>query len=156
MTTCFSEIENSPFKENYFTLLFACTSSFNFSSNHAVIIQIFGRKRICLFPPSQSRNLYPFSAQDGPPRTSRMDLGKLIRGCAEEESMFPLFASVTQQLHVVIDAGEMLYIPPHWWHFVAAVDDNASVLMPFDLSSTEQAQVNRQWTKPDWGVYTRQ
>ena len=39
---------------------------------HAVMLQIFGSKRITLFPPSQSMNLYPFAATEDAPRTSRL------------------------------------------------------------------------------------
>ena len=48
------------------------TTPLHFDMAHAVILQIFGSKRITLFPPSQSRNLYPFAATEGAPRTSRL------------------------------------------------------------------------------------
>ena len=34
---------------------------------------------------------------------------------------------------VVLEAGEMLYTPPGWWHTVAGETATVAVLLPFDM-----------------------
>ena len=39
--------------------------------------------------------------------------------------------------------GDLVYIPPGWWHYVEALEGNASVLLPFDMSVAEQQSLPR-------------
>ena len=62
--------------------------------------QLFGRKRVELFPPSESAALYPFAAAAGPPRTSRIHLARAVGGCPDQRARFPLFPGVRGALRV--------------------------------------------------------
>jgi ribosomal protein L16 Arg81 hydroxylase len=43
-----------------------------------------------------------------------------------DETVFPLF-SQARHLDCVLNAGEALFIPKGWWHYVRALDDSISV-----------------------------
>jgi len=43
-----------------------------------------------------------------------------------DESRFPLYHQA-RGFKLVLHAGEMLYLPPKWWHFVASLDISCSV-----------------------------
>ncbi|MEM7199586.1 MAG: cupin-like domain-containing protein [Planctomycetota bacterium] len=76
-----------------------------------VLCQIFGTKRIVLFPPGQSRLLYPFPWYTHVLNFSRVDPR------APDRASFPRFADATP---IVVDMrpGDMIYVPVHWWHAV--------------------------------------
>jgi lysine-specific demethylase 8 len=44
---------------------------------------------------------------------------------------FPLFAQA-QGEELVLEAGEMLYLPPHYWHFVRSLSVSFSISFWFD------------------------
>ncbi len=129
----------------------------HFDLCHGCLAQIVGRKRVWLFPPSESKWLYPNAANNTAGRTvrtSRVDLPGLL---GEEESSraqlqkYPQTANARGGLVCEVTPGECLYIPPFWWHCVEAMDANVSLLMPFDLNVAEQRGVDRPWTRDDWG-----
>jgi len=37
----------------------------------------------------------------------------------------------------MLEPGQVLYIPPFWWHHVESLEYCISVLLPFDLDATE-------------------
>ena len=113
--------------------------------------QVHGRKRVTVCPPRDSAHLYPFSVADGAPRTSRVDLWGWNRGDAAERQRFPDVARATQ-LECELAPGDVVYIPPAWWHHVEALDGNVSVLLPFDMTAAEQQELPRPWTTAAWGV----
>ena len=43
----------------------------------------------------------------------------------------------TSPREVLLQAGEMLYIPPGWWHTVENVTATIAVLLPFDMVDGE-------------------
>ena len=43
----------------------------------------------------------------------------------------------TSPREVFLEAGQMLYIPPGWWHTVENVTATIAVLLPFDMSGGE-------------------
>lgn len=103
------------------------------------------RKLWILFPFTDSKYLYP------------------TRIPYEESSIFsdvnienpdlvkhPLY-SKTHPYHIVLEKGDLLYVPQHWWHFVKTIDDDngqasisANIWLPLedDLNHLKEAIVH--------------
>jgi hypothetical protein len=124
----------------------------HFDMCHAVISQVRGRKSALLVAPSDSHNVYPFSrASPQGPRCSRVDVVQWRSGNQQQLTRFERVSLVT--FHTcVLDEGDLLYIPPFWWHAIEAVDSNISILTPFDMSKDEQRAAQRPWTMDTWGL----
>ena len=89
---------------------------FDTSDNFHVIVK--GGKTVVLFPPKDAQWLYPFS--DVPIQSQLDPLASNVLG------KFPLFNKTSPHVvHVV--AGEALYIPRLWWHWVEATDTTVSL-----------------------------
>lgn len=86
---------------------------------HNLLCQVFGHKRIILAAPEDSCNLYPHQG-DMLSNTSLID--------AEHVDLeeFPLAGKV-KFYHLTLYKGEMLYIPPKWWHYVRSLEKSLSV-----------------------------
>ena len=127
----------------------------HFDHCHSVICQVVGRKRVTCFAPRDATMLYPFCLSDGNVRTSRVDLWTWRFGSREARSSarssHPGVASA-MPLETVLCPGDVVYIPPGWWHHVETLDSGSiSVLMPFQQSSDEQHAMDHPWTLPGWG-----
>lgn len=86
---------------------------------HNLLSQVIGSKAILLFDPQYSPDMYPHPGLMS--NTSQIDvLGDVDPG------KFPRFASVPR-LKCSLKAGEMLYIPPLWWHSVRSLTPSFSV-----------------------------
>jgi len=85
----------------------------------ALATQLLGRKRFVLFPPSETRHLYAdLSLLDRDRRnTSRVPW-------VDPDVIPSGFSGLAKaaQLEVILEPGEMLYIPTHWWHAVFGED----------------------------------
>jgi len=77
------------------------------AGTHAFLMQIYGRKEFILYPPDQENFLYPMPGQRN---------HSLIRDISHPDLVaYPLFASATPT-RFVLEPGELLFIPCHWWH----------------------------------------
>mmetsp|Transcript_9962 Transcript_9962/g.29900 ORF Transcript_9962/g.29900 Transcript_9962/m.29900 type:complete len:327 (+) Transcript_9962:389-1369(+) len=81
--------------------------------------QIWGRKRVQLFAADYQQHLYCFTNMVLR-NTSQVDVNSV------DASAFPLFNQVPWQ-DVTLEAGEMLYIPRKWFHFMEARSPSFSV-----------------------------
>ena len=82
-------------------------------------VQVVGRKRVRLYDAALPRgSLYPHAGVMS--NTSEVD------AAAPDGARFPSFPAAPT-FDVVIAPGEMLYIPPGWWHHVTALDVSFSV-----------------------------
>jgi lysine-specific demethylase 8 len=86
---------------------------------HNLLSQVVGEKYIKLFSPLFTPHLYPH--QD-----------KLLFNTSQvnvenaDLQQFPLYAEANY-LECVLSSGEMLYIPPKWWHYVRSLSISFSV-----------------------------
>lgn len=77
------------------------------------LVHFYGRKRITLFAPRDTARLYPFRSKAY--NMSQVNIDE------PDEVRFPKLADA-QPYHVEIGPGDMLYIPPFWWHQVYSLE----------------------------------
>jgi histone arginine demethylase JMJD6 len=85
---------------------------------HAFLMQVHGRKEFILFRPDQEQFLYPS------PERENLSLIKNVEN--PDLGMFPLFANATP-MKFVLDQGEMVFIPSHWWHTTKMLTTSISI-----------------------------
>ncbi|XP_034174793.2 bifunctional peptidase and arginyl-hydroxylase JMJD5 [Osmia lignaria lignaria] len=94
-------------------------SPLHFDPKNNLLCQVFGYKRIILYHPDDSFNLYPYDT-------------KLLNNTAQvdplnpNEEKWPNF-SKAKGLIGYLKPGEVLYIPPKWWHHVTALTPSFSI-----------------------------
>ncbi|MBW4673834.1 MAG: cupin-like domain-containing protein [Desmonostoc geniculatum HA4340-LM1] len=100
---------------------FSSNSSLHFDAEHNIFAQIRGRKRILLYPPIDYLSFYP------PLEDSAGALyGSKVNPDSLDLELFPKFPW-QEKIELVLQPGEILYLPPFWWHYLTAVDDNISL-----------------------------
>lgn len=89
---------------------------YDIDMSHVFLNQIHGRKRVLLFAPDQSRNLYhhPFTV------ASYVDLNH------PDYQRFPALALV-KGYEVVLQPGETLFMPSGYWHYIEYTDGGYSI-----------------------------
>ncbi|NES98967.1 MAG: cupin-like domain-containing protein [Sphaerospermopsis sp. SIO1G2] len=90
-------------------------SPLHWDSAQNLLSQIQGRKRILLFEPKQTEFLYPFPANSKIPHMSQVKVDR------PDFNKFPKSQNA-RYTECTIEAGEMLFIPPFWWHQVYSLD----------------------------------
>jgi [protein]-arginine 3-hydroxylase / protease len=91
---------------------------------HNLLSQVFGSKLVILAEPASTSNLYAhdhFVLNN----TSQVDAEHL------DFEKFPLCKAVTFK-RLILRAGQVLYIPPGWWHYVKSLSPSFSVSFWFD------------------------
>lgn len=103
-----------------------------------ILAQIQGRKQLWLVPPDLSYCMYPSSKYDFRSTLSQVDPDSWDR------RRFPLFEQV-RPIPVVLEPGQMLFIPRGWWHRVQSLDPSISVnTFAHDLSGI---LIHQSWAK---------
>ncbi len=90
------------------------------------LMQLYGAKKVVLFPPSATSNLYPF------PIYTHLRHGLKLRCWYSQVDIekpdlqsFPKFKQALQhQQEVILNQGETLYIPAYWWHEVTSLGED--------------------------------
>ncbi|XP_064617920.1 HSPB1-associated protein 1 homolog isoform X2 [Liolophura sinensis] len=106
-----------------------------------LVAQISGRKRWILFPPEQTDHLYPTrvpfeeSSVFSDVNITRPNLQK-----------FPKLKKTTPYL-VTLEAGDVLLVPRHWWHFVQCLEPAVSINTWINLDVDHEARVQEALTQ---------
>lgn len=91
----------------------------HFDLQENVGIVVAGRRRFTLFPPDQLANLYPGPFELTPAGTPI----SLVDPAKPDLDRFPRFAeAAAHEQSAVLDPGDAIYIPYHWWHGVDSLE----------------------------------
>ncbi|CDG82039.1 cupin-like domain-containing protein [Janthinobacterium agaricidamnosum] len=96
------------------------SSPMHFDRHENLNVQLHGSKRWVLFSPDQSANVYYGQGRDIPVIYSPVDMS------APDHERFPLLAGA-ERYDFVLQAGQVLYLPPGWWHYVESQSDAINV-----------------------------
>jgi hypothetical protein len=96
-----------------------CFSPLHYDKADNFLMQVLGRKQLILFDKTDARYLYPNVGQQYE-HLSMIDLS------TPDHVRFPLMKHA-QPYTVLIEPGDVLYIPRRWWHAVYSLDTAVSV-----------------------------
>jgi histone arginine demethylase JMJD6 len=85
---------------------------------HAFLMQVYGQKKFIIYPPSQEKFLYPSPEKENLSLINSVDTPDLEK--------FPLFANAEPTVFI-LEPGEMLFIPSHWWHTTKMLTPSISI-----------------------------
>ncbi|XP_018366263.1 PREDICTED: lysine-specific demethylase 8 isoform X1 [Trachymyrmex cornetzi] len=94
-------------------------SPLHFDPKNNLLSQVFGYKRVILYSPTETNNLYPYDT-------------KLLNNTAQVDPVRPDYDKwpnfrKASGMTFYLKPGEMLYIPPKWWHHVTALTPSFSI-----------------------------
>lgn len=118
-----------------------------------ILMQLYGSKRLVLFPPSQLSNLYPF------PVMAHLRYGLRRRASYSQVypdrpdfATFPKFCEAFQQRYeVILEPGDVLFIPVGWWHEVTTLGNGVVCSVNRFWSVLPRQRGLRSWNK--WRIH---
>lgn len=95
----------------------------------AVLVNLYGKKRVGLYSPTETDHLYPYRWYEvlG---TERIPAFNWSRVLPDTRDQFPALDRLSGY-EVVLEPGEMLFIPIHWWHWAESLGPSISVTLLF-------------------------
>ncbi|XP_045515738.1 lysine-specific demethylase 8 isoform X2 [Pieris brassicae] len=84
-----------------------------------LLAQVVGEKKIYLFSPNDSENLYPYESE-------LLDNTARVDPRIPDLNKYPKYQDA-KAYYCVLKPGQMLFIPPKWWHFVESLSISFSV-----------------------------
>ena len=100
----------------------------HYDGYHNFYAQLYGTKRFTMFKPTNWPGLYPYPFLHPSHAQAQVNLS--------DASDFPLVGKV-EAVEVVLEPGDMLYMPPLWFHYVESLDVSISVNVWTDSKQTE-------------------
>jgi len=95
---------------------------------------ITGAKRYILSPPRECSKLGIFTSKKSPiyrhsllnfAHIAHLEDEKKVQGMSEDERHWLERAGEAQSVETVLKAGEVLYIPSHWFHYIISLQKSA-------------------------------
>lgn len=119
---------------------------FDGDNAHAAITEIHGLKEMILFAPEDSRFVYP---KPGAGNVSLVD-----NPHSPDLARFPLMANA-KPYQVVLEPGQMIFIPSRWWHTARPLTPSVSVCTNIldgsnwagFVDDSANAKINDQWRR---------
>ena len=114
----------------------------HYDGYHNFYAQLYGKKRFLLLRPTNWPGLYPYPFLHPSHAQAQVNVSSL-----EEQSKFPLVQKV-ETFEAVLEPGDLLYIPPLWFHEVESLDVSISVNVWTDSAQTKVAEKLYQLSLP--------
>lgn len=96
-----------------------CKTPLHYDDKENFFTQVFGEKRVLLFSPSQTEYLYQAHGQ-------KHDHMSRVNVFNPNETEFPRYTNA-ESSEVIVEPGDMLYIPKGWWHAVEPLSTSISI-----------------------------
>ncbi|KAG1687999.1 HSPB1-associated protein 1 [Nymphon striatum] len=111
------------------------------SYGYNIVSQLYGRKKWILFDPSDSSCLYPTRIPfEESSVFSKVDM------LNPDLEHFPKFSESTP-FCVVLEPGDVLYVPHHYWHFVQALENSISINTWVEMDSDNECRLKESVTR---------
>jgi hypothetical protein len=129
------------------------TSCLHYDPMDSVIMQMYGKKQVTLFPPSQLYNLYPF------PMAVQIQRGLALRpGYSQvypNQPDFEAFPRLREALRyrydLTLSPGDVLFIPAGWWHEITTVGEGMVCSLNRFWHVIPLSRALRSWNK--WRIH---
>ena len=92
----------------------------HFDQDFNFFVQLIGKKRFTLWPASQHELLYVY------PRVHPLWHKSRVNFRSPDLTQFPNFAK-SRALQVIVEPGDVLYVPPYTWHYVETLSPSVSL-----------------------------
>ncbi len=123
------------------------SSPLHYDAAHNAYLQLVGKKRFILFPPNASSVLCPYPRLHPSTRQSCLDFrrmgtpgsSRLRNGSVSAAFHAALETGRLAPIEVVLGSGDVLYLPPYWWHRASTVGDSVSMSVAAYTESSEMA-----------------
>ncbi|CAE8603050.1 unnamed protein product, partial [Polarella glacialis] len=108
-----------PDSNELFVGMLGAETPLHFDERENLFFQVRGTKEVVLYPFTDYPRLYPF------PTTHPCDRQSMVGHPVEADlEAFPNFADAVGH-HAELKAGDLLYIPYGWWHYLRNLEDMA-------------------------------
>ena len=111
---------DSPYQPNVWIGPKGTVVHLHFDWSNNFYLQIEGRKRFILYPPHHTKYLYPYTKKTKIPHVSQVDIH------TPDLKSFPKFINA-KSITFELNRGDVLYIPPFWWHQVYGESKSISI-----------------------------
>ncbi|XP_063423182.1 uncharacterized protein LOC134707400 isoform X2 [Mytilus trossulus] len=100
-----------------------------------LVAQICGRKRWTLFPPSDTKSMYPTRIP-----YEESSVFSQVNVKKPDTTTFHLFKNSHPHV-VILEPGDVLYVPRHWWHFVESLETSISINTWVEMDEDKESHV---------------
>ena len=111
-----------------------CVSPLHYDEALNFFAQCVGQKRFVLFDPSQYTSLYPYPVHHACDRQSQ------VNPYEPDLERFPRFTEAAG-VECILNPGDILFLPPYWWHHVESITTGTGVNFWFEPGKTSSANV---------------
>lgn len=121
-------------------------TSTHYDATYNFFIQLQGKKRFTLIPPTESMYLYPCLHPHYGHSQVNISLSETLEDQVKVLSQFPAFEG-SKAVTVDVEAGQMLFVPPFWFHQVETTGTE-SVSVNIWSDAEEYQLINRAYGLP--------